>query len=310
MSLHVVAGAGSTGSRTALLLAESGERVRLVSRRGLGPAHPLIELAAGDASDAERLTELATGASALINTAWPAYNRWPTDFPPIAAALLSAAERTGATLVSLSNIYGYGRADGPLTEDLPMAPISVKGAVRAQIWLDALAAHAAGRARVAEVRAADFLGGDAGSLFNLLVTTPVLAGEPAAYPGDLDAPHSWSFVDDVARTLVTVARDDRAPGHAWHVPSTTVSVRELTARLAARAGAPEPRLTSMSLGDIAWAGAQDPIVAELIEMSYTMTHPELLDSTRTERTFGLSPTPLEDVLADTVTGNLAGAARA
>jgi hypothetical protein len=96
MSLHVVAGAGSTGSRTALLLAEAGERVRLVSRRGLGPEHPLIERVVGDTADADGLTRLAQRAQTLINTTWPPYDRWPTDFPPIAAGLLAAAERTGA----------------------------------------------------------------------------------------------------------------------------------------------------------------------------------------------------------------------
>src|SRR4051812_47385246 len=43
MSLHVITGAGGTGSPTALLLADAGENVRLISRRGGGPQHPLIE---------------------------------------------------------------------------------------------------------------------------------------------------------------------------------------------------------------------------------------------------------------------------
>lgn len=51
-SLHVAAGAGSTGSRTALLLGEAGEQVRLVSRRGLGPERPSIEMVIGDTADA------------------------------------------------------------------------------------------------------------------------------------------------------------------------------------------------------------------------------------------------------------------
>jgi hypothetical protein len=42
MPLHVVVGRSLSGIRTALLLAESGERVRLVSRTGGGPEHPLI----------------------------------------------------------------------------------------------------------------------------------------------------------------------------------------------------------------------------------------------------------------------------
>ncbi|WP_405134303.1 hypothetical protein [Nocardia sp. NBC_01388] len=40
------------------------------------------------------MTELARGAASLINTTWPPYNRWPAEFPPIGAALVTAAERT------------------------------------------------------------------------------------------------------------------------------------------------------------------------------------------------------------------------
>lgn len=299
MSLHVVAGAGSTGSRTALLLAAAGERVRLISRRGHGPVHPLIERVAGDTTDADGLTASAEGARTLINTTWPAYDRWPTDFPPIAAGVLTAAERTGADYVSLSNTYGYGQVDGPMTENLPMRPIAVKGAVRARMWLDALAAHEAGRVRVTEVRAAGYLGRDAGSVFNFLVTPKVIAGQPFSYPGDPDVPKSWSYIDDVALTLATVARDDRSWGRAWHVPSTVMSLREMVVRLARVAGAPEPGLVPMSPEELAWAGATDPITAELIEMRYSLDHPDVLDSTLTERTFGLAPTPIDAALADT-----------
>lgn len=299
MSLHVIAGAGSAGSRTALLLAEAGERVRLVSRRGLGPEHPLIERVVGDTTDADGLTALTEGARTLINTTWPPYDRWPTDFPAIAAGVLTAAERTGANYVSLSNTYGYGLVDGPMTEDLPMAPVAVKGAVRARIWLDALAAHEAGRVRVTEVRAAGFLGRDAGSLFNLLATPKVLVGDPIAYPGDPDVLKSWSYLDDVAQAVVTIALDDRSWGRAWHVPSTVLSLRDLVGRLAEVTGSPDPRVVPLSRTDMAWVGASDPISAEMIEMWYSLDHPDVLDSTLTQRTFALAPTPIDIVLADT-----------
>ena len=80
MSEHVIVGAGAVGSATALLLAERGEHVRLISRRGTGPEHAAIERVAADATDAERLTALATGAGALYNCANPQYHQWFTGF--------------------------------------------------------------------------------------------------------------------------------------------------------------------------------------------------------------------------------------
>nr|WP_241839940.1 NAD-dependent epimerase/dehydratase family protein [Frankia sp. CcI49] len=304
MPLHVITGAGGTGAPTAELLARRGERVRLVSRRGGGPEHPLIERIAADATDADTMSRLAEGSTTLINTAVPPYDRWPEEFPPLATALLDVAERTGAGYVMMGNTYGYGIVSGRFTEDLPMAPVSVKGRVRARMWTEALEAHRAGRVRVTEVRASAFLGAGAGSLYNFMVAPLVLRGEPAAFPGDLDTPKTWSYVGDVARTLaaVALAGDDRPWGRAWHVPSTAaLSVRELTTRLTTAAGGPAPALTAISTDQLAAIGAADPIMREVIEMMYSLDRPDLLDSALTERTFGLAPTPLETVLAETVT---------
>jgi glycine/D-amino acid oxidase-like deaminating enzyme len=164
MTFHVVVGAGPTGTATALLLAESGDDVRVVTRRGTGPVHPRIELAAADVSSG--LTDLVTGAATLINCAMPTYTRWPEEAPALSDALVAAAERTGAGYVSLSNTYGYGPVDGRQTDDLPMRPTTVKGRVRAQMYRDGLAAHEAGRLRFAEVRAGDYLGVNALATFN------------------------------------------------------------------------------------------------------------------------------------------------
>ncbi|MDX6258250.1 MAG: hypothetical protein QOJ11_4584 [Frankiales bacterium] len=306
MSLHVVVGAGATGVATARQLADSGEQVRLITRRGSGPEHPGIERVTADATDAERLTGLVGGASTLFNCAMPSYDRWPTDWPPLAAALLTAAERTGAGYLMLGNVYGYGPIDGPFTEDLPMAPTTVKGRVRAKMWNEAVAAHHAGRVRVAEVRASDFLGAAAASVYTLMVLPLLLAGEPAAYPADLDAPHSWTYAGDAARVLIAVSQDDRSWGRPWHVPSTTeLGARELTTRLADVAGVaagPAARLKRMSAEELDRMASADSIMAEVVEMQYLFQQPLLLDSSQTEQAFGLRPTPLDEVLTETVKG--------
>jgi len=118
--MHVIVGAGPIGSRTALLLAQRGETVRVISRSGRGPVAEGIELVAADAADPAKLTELTKGAVAIYNCANPAYHTWLTDWPPLAASLLQAAEANEALLVTLSNLYGYGPVNGPITATTPM----------------------------------------------------------------------------------------------------------------------------------------------------------------------------------------------
>lgn len=303
MSRHIVVGAGATARATALLLAEEGVPVRQISRRGGGADHPLVERVAADAGDTGLLAELATGAEVLINCAIPAYDRWATEVPPFAASLLTAVERTGVRYVMLGNLYGYGHVDGPITEDLPMAPVSVKGRARARMWLDALAANEAGRVRATEVRAAAFLGRGAVSTFTLGIAGQVLAGEVATYPGRLDVLQCWSDVQDVARTLVAAARDDRSWGRAWHAPVTAnIQVGELTERFAKLTGAPGPRLQRLDSEALAGLAADSALFGELVEMLYSTENPHVLDSTVTERTLGLTATPLDEVLLATADG--------
>jgi nucleoside-diphosphate-sugar epimerase len=301
MSVHVVVGAGPVGSATARLLAQRGERVRVVTRRGSGPKHPAIERIAADASDAGALSRLAEGAVGLYNCANPAYHRWPTDWPPIARALLTAAEHSGAVLATVGNLYGYGPVDAPMTERTPLRATSVKGGVRVRMWQDALAAHQAGRARVTEVRGSDYLGAGAQTPLTVLVMPRVLAGKRAVVPADLDVPHSWTYVGDVARTLVAAAEHEHAWGRAWHVPSApAASVRELAAQIATLAGTPAPRLSQMPAPVLWLGGVFDRTVRELRETTYQFRRPFVLDSSAATAAFGIEPTALDRSLRETI----------
>ncbi|SCL37004.1 NAD-dependent epimerase/dehydratase family protein [Micromonospora aurantiaca (nom. illeg.)] len=307
MALHVIIGAGPVGTATARLLAERGERVRVVTRRGTGPEHPAIERVAADAADADRLTALTEGADALYNCANPQYHTWPTDWPPLAAALLTAAERSGAVLATVGNLYGYGPVDAPMTEATPLAATGVKGRVRNRMWADALAAHRAGRARVTEVRGSDYIG-LGGTSLPMMVLPKVLAGHRVFLPVAWDAPHTWTYVGDVARTLVAAATDPRAWGRAWHVPSAPpMSMRALADRAAKRAGAPAPRLTRMPYPVLWLGGLADPFAREMRETAHQFAGPFVMDSTAASETFGIEGTPLDRVVDEMVTGLRAAA---
>src|SRR5690242_11092327 len=205
MALHLIVGKGPVGTTTAELLAAQGHQVRVLSRSG-GSSADGIEHRQVDATDAAAVAAAAQGAAALYNAVNPEYHRWATDWPPVAAALLSAAERTGAVLVVMGNLYGYGRPTGPMTPESPLAATDTKGRVRARMWADALAAHEAGRIRVTEARAADFVGPQAGGDHSHLVRQlpAIRAGRRAYVVGDPDAPRTWAYLPDVAATLATL----------------------------------------------------------------------------------------------------------
>ncbi|MFI5501310.1 NAD-dependent epimerase [Nocardia asteroides] len=296
MPKQVVIGRGATASATALSLAETGDEVTMISRSGLGPEHPGIERVALDALDTAALAAHATGAATVFNLAMPPYHTWPETVPPLFGSIQRATETAGANLVLLGNHYGYAPVDGPLTESAPLTATGSKGAVRARMWTEALAAHDAGRLRVTEVRAGQFLGTGAVSVFSLLVQPAALAGTAARVPQELDLPHSFTAIGDAAAALVAVARDDRAWGRAWHAPVLTTTVRALARRLAELAGAPEPELAVLTDAEIAALAADDPFWAELAETAHMSHRAFVVDDTALRTTFGVSASALDDVL--------------
>lgn len=296
MSLHVIVGAGPVGSAVARLLVEQGNQVRMVTRSGRGPADAAIELVAADATDADRLTELATGADALYNAANPLYHRWLTDWPPLASALLAAAERSGAVLATTAPLYGYGPVDGPMTPDTPLAATHPKLRMRADMWRAALAAHRAGKIRATEVRGSDYI--EANGLLSWGLAGPVLAGRRAYLPVPLDVPHTFTAIADMARTVVTAATTERAWGEAWLVPSApAVTVRRFAERFARVKGAPAPKLTGLPYPALWASGLFNTAAKELRTTYYQWARPFVMDTTHTERTLGLAPTPLDESLA-------------
>ena len=110
--LHVVFGAGQVGTRAR----SASRRARShgaggVTESALG-AGRRIEWRAADATDPDAAADAAAGASVIYQCLNAPYTDWPRLFPPLQRGVMAAAERTGALLVSLENIYGYGPTGG------------------------------------------------------------------------------------------------------------------------------------------------------------------------------------------------------
>ncbi|MFI5935816.1 NAD-dependent epimerase [Actinoplanes sp. NPDC051494] len=294
--MQVVVGAGPVGTAVALELAATGENVRIITRSGSGPEHPLIERVAADAADAARLSDLTEGASVLYNCVNPPYTRWAELWPPISRAMITAARDNNAVLAITGNLYGYGpQPGGRMAEHTPLGATGRKGRVRNQMWHDALASGI----RTIEVRGADYVGAGASGVFSAVLGPAIAKGRTAWVPADPDAPHTWTYIGDMAHTLIRLARDEKAWGRAWHVPSQpAISIRALATRYAELTGAQAPRIRRLPRWIMRTAGLTVPMARELAEMDYQFYAPFHLDTTETARTFALTPTDLDIALRE------------
>lgn len=299
--LHVVFGAGQVGHAVAARLIERGEAVRLISLHRPGSLGDDVDWRSADVTDAEAATDVAKGASVIYQCLNAPYTQWPQRFPPLQAGVLTAAERTGALLVSLENVYGYGPLGGkPMTEDLPLAATTVKGRTRAAMSRELQAAAADGRVRIAIGRASDFFGpGVTDSTLGERVFAKALAGRNVDFLGNPDLPHTYSYVPDIAAGLVTLGTDERAIGQVWHLPGPqTVTTRAVLTLLAAEVGHPIGIRTMPKMA-LKVLGLVSPMMRGLAEMAYQFEEPFVLDTTKYQTTFGTTPTPLATAIAET-----------
>jgi nucleoside-diphosphate-sugar epimerase len=298
----VVFGTGQVGHALIARLATSGHRVRAVAHHRPATLPAGVEWQTADVTDPTAAKAAAHGASVVYQCLNAPYTKWPELFPPLQRGVLAAAEATGALLVSLENVYGYGPTHGvPMTEDLPLQASTTKGRTRAAMTRELLAASESGRVRIAIGRASDFFGaGVVESTLGERVFGKATAGKRADFIGDPDLAHTYSYVPDIAAGLATLGSDPRAIGQVWHLPGPpTGTTRALLQRVAAEVGHPV-EIRSVPNVMLRVLGLVSPMMRGLAEMAYEFDEPFVLDTTKFESTFGSSGTPLAIAVADTL----------
>lgn len=300
--LHVIFGAGPLGVAIARELVASGNQVRIVTRSGKGNIPVGVENMKGDASDPQTTRAACEGAAVVYNCTNALYTEWARLLPPLEAGIVEGAAYANAKLVSAENLYMYGPTHGKkLTEDMPYAATGHKGVIRAQMAEALIEAHKRGKVRVAIGRASDYFGPEVlESVAGDRLFYPAVEGKNASMPGNIDTPHTYTYVPDFARGLIVLGERDEALGQVWHIPNApTVSTREFAAQAFQVAGQ-TPRVSAIPSLMISALGLFMPMMREIAETNYQRDEPFVVDHNKYERAFGNHATPLADALSQTI----------
>jgi nucleoside-diphosphate-sugar epimerase len=301
--LHVIFGTGPVGMTLADELLTRGKRVRLVNRSGKGEVAPGVELVGGDALQSEVVRDLTHGAAVVYHAANVAYHDQVAVMPRMQQSILTGVAASGAKLVVMDTLYMYGPTHGQaMTEDTPYAATTRKGRMRAQLAQAYINAHRAGTVEVTLGRAADFYGPRVrNSVLGDRVFPQALAGQRVQLMGNIDLPHSYSYIGDVARTLAVLGESDAAYGRTWHVPVTppALTQRAMAQLIGQVLGKPVRILAFPKLAIQAF-GLFDPFMREFVEMFYQYQEPQIVDASAIAHTFGLTATPVEDAVRSTI----------
>lgn len=301
--LHVIFGTGPAGTTLAEQLSAAGKQVRLVNRSGKGQAPAGVELVAGDALQSDVVRDLCQGAATVYHCANVPYEQQVEIIPRLQKSMIEGVALTGAKLIVTDTLYMYGQTHGQIMkESSPNAATTRKGQMRARVAEAYLTTHREGKVRVALGRAADYFGPRVlNSALGDRVFPAALAGKSIQVFGNIDLPHCYSYIGDVARGLALLGERDEALGRVWHMPVVTpvVTQREMAHLIGTTLGKPVhiqvlPRVVVQAIGLF------NPFIHEFVEMLYQYTEPQIVDASAIEQAFGLQATPVDEAIRATV----------
>ena len=295
MPQRLIVGAGWIGGELARQLVARGDGVTVATRSGTAVAGTIARVL--DASDPVAFCLAAERMQTIFLCTNPPYPDWARRWPPVFAAAIAAASVSGANLVVMGNLYPYGSPTGPMTEHSPQTTTESKGLIRRDGWQRVLDAHERGEIRAVEVRASDYFGAGVSGTAHLGqgFFGAVLASKTARGVGRPELVHSWSYIPDIAATMIAAAGYTGQWGRLWHVPSGAHSRTDIAGELNAHydshgtvAGYPGWMLRSL--------GAVSPLMREVYKSSYQFQVPYVIDSAETERELGVAATAWDTAL--------------
>jgi len=302
-TLHVIFGAGPVGQSIMNELVWKGEQVRIINRKG-GNFPTGVENLRGDVlADAGFARQATEGATYVYFALNPPYTQWLELFETLQDVTLQAAIDAGAKkFIAMENVYMYGDVNGQImTEKNAHRATTRKGKLRARMHDKLMQAYNAGKIIVTTGRASDFYGeGVRESALGERAIVPALTGKAAQMTGPLDFLHSQTYMGDIGKAMVILAMNDEANGRAWHIPNAPAITMREQLNMIYDATGHEMKASVMPKFMMNILGIFVPILREVKEMVYQFESDFIVDSSDFERTFGMTATPLQEDITNTV----------
>ncbi|MEB0129234.1 NAD-dependent epimerase/dehydratase family protein [Pseudomonas sp. CCI2.4] len=309
----VLGATGGIGGEVARQLRDEGWTVHAL-RRGNHLAPGLkdgITWIEGDASNHDDVMAAAQGCSVIVHAVNPAgYRRWATLVLPMLDNTIAAAKAHQATIVLPGTVYNFGPDAFPIIrEDSLQDPATGKGKIRVEMERRLRAASTQG-SRVIIVRAGDFFGPAAGSSwFSQGLVKPGTAVTKVNLPGAPGVGHQWSYIPDVARTMVSLIerRATLAPFAVFHMnghwDNDGLQMAGAIQRIVAARGSKPPTLQPFPWWMIMLISPFKETFREVLEMRYLWRTPVRMNNAHLQATLGEEPhTPLDQAIEATLQG--------
>lgn len=227
---RVILGTGPVGMSLMEAEIARGNPVLLVNRKGFVREElpDGVQIAGLDAADPQALGEVLDGADIVYHAMGLPAAEQAEGLPRLMQSVVQAVIQQNNTLVYVDTLHAYGDAGGvPISESTPERAGFPLAELRKSLARTLQDAHYSRKLKMVIARSAEAYGPRVleGSL-GRSVFTPLLDHKAATVPGDLDLPHSYAYIRDLARNTATLAESPEAWGKVWHLPCSSPITRQ------------------------------------------------------------------------------------
>lgn len=309
----VLGATGGIGGEVARQLRDAGWNVRALRRGGelAMERRDGMVWVRGDAMNRDDVLAAAKGCSVIVHAVNPpGYRRWVELVLPMIENTIAAARAQGGTIVLPGTVYNFGPSAFPtLREDSPQEPLTRKGAIRVEMEQRLRLASSQG-CKVIVVRAGDFFGPQPGnSWFSQGLVKPGQPVKVVSLPGAPGVGHQWSYLPDVARTMVELLqrRETLEPFAAFHMvghwDADGTQMAEAISRIVMHRGGAKPSVRAFPWWLTALAAPFVPTLRELREMRYLWNVPVGMSNAKLIAVLGHEPhTPMDEAVEAALDG--------
>jgi len=296
--MHTILGAGGpVANALARELENHNETVRLVSRKLIIPNSTNTTWQKADLLNYNELLNAVKGSAVIYLAAGLVYDKkiWAAQWPVIMQNFINLGKATGARLIFFDNVYMYGLVNGPMTEDTPYKPSSVKGTIRAKIATMLMNEAKAGNIRASIARAADFYGTDSmNSFFDMMVLDKYAKKLKAQWIGKSKKLHSFSYIPDMGKAMFLLGQDPESDNQIWHLPTAAPLTGNQFIQMAAKIYGVAPKYMPVNKFMLWLVGLFQKVVMGTVEMYYQYDHDYIFNSDKFEKYFKVKPTGYEE----------------
>ena len=133
-------------------------------------------------------------------------------------------------------------------------------------------------------RGSDFYGAlVTNSTFGEMFFKAALSGKPTNLLGNVDLPHTYTYIKDFVTALVNLSNHQDSFGQVWHVPNVpTITTRQLVSIVEEQINRPI-KIRAAGKLMVSFLGLFNPMLREMKEMMYEWEQPYIVEHKKYER---------------------------